>query len=188
MGSAGTLLNLFVRFFKVGLISFGGGWAVLAIIEKEIVEDAKWLTPSEYVNLVGIAGSTPGPISVNAATYIGHKVAGFPGAVVATTAVVMPSFIVMSVIAYLAFRYMGNPYVRSFLNGLKSAVIALIALSLYLTTRGVLRELTVPSQAVVALAITAAVILAVEVWRVNILLVLLCAGIAGLVLGVLGFW
>ncbi len=188
MASISLLIDLFVKFFKIGLIGFGGGWAVLAMIEKEIVEDAKWLTPGEYTDLVAMAGSTPGPISVNAATYIGHKVAGFPGAVVATVAVVMPPFMVMSVVAYLAFRYINNQYVRSFLNGLKAAVIALITLSLYFTAKGVLGELSTPPRILAALAIVACVIVGVEVLRLNILVMLLAAGLVGLLLGFAGLW
>lgn len=188
MASFSLLLDLFVRFFKIGLIGFGGGWAVLAMIEKEIVEDARWLTPGEYTNLVAMAGSSPGPISVNAATYVGHKVAGFPGALVATVAVVMPPFMVMSAIAYFAFRYMNNQYVKSFLNGLKAAVIALITLSLYLTAKGVLGELSTPPRVLAALAIAACVVVGVEVFRLNILVMLLAAGMVGLLLGFAGLW
>ena len=79
--------------FKIGLFTFGGGYAMIAVLEREFVERKKWLTDEEFLNIAGIAESTPGPIAINSATYIGYKVAGFFGSFFATLGVVLPSFI-----------------------------------------------------------------------------------------------
>jgi hypothetical protein len=88
--------DLFLTFAKIGLFTFGGGYAMLPLIEKEAVDNKKWITDNELLDVVAIAESTPGPIAINAATFIGKKVGGFIGALCATTGVVLPSFIIIT--------------------------------------------------------------------------------------------
>ena len=88
-------LSLFLAFFKIGAFTFGGGYAMIALLENEFVEKKKWITKNEFLDMVAIAESTPGPVAVNSATYIGYKTAGFKGAAVSTLAVCIPSFAVI---------------------------------------------------------------------------------------------
>ena len=87
-------LKLFLTFFKIGLFTFGGGYAMISLIENECIEKKKWITNEEFLNCVALAESTPGPIAINSATYIGYKVAGFLGSLFATLGVILPSFVI----------------------------------------------------------------------------------------------
>ena len=86
------LLTLFVTMFKIGLFTFGGGYAMIAIIEREIIERKKWIDNDEFLDIIAIAESTPGPLAINSATFVGYKIAGVLGSVFATLGVVLPSF------------------------------------------------------------------------------------------------
>ena len=182
------LLELFIRFLKVGIVGFGGGWAILPIIEREIVEEAKWLTRSEYLNMVAIAGSTPGPVAVNAATYIGFKLAGPLGAFIATTAVVLPPFITISLIVYVLTNYLSNKYVQALLNGLKAAVLGLIVLALYTTVKQTYTSLPGITQIIAVLLIIVFMIVSILIFKIHPLVSLLISALIGLLLGVLGIW
>ena len=92
-------LILFFEFFKIGLFTFGGGYAMIAVIERTIVERKKWIDHDEYLDVVAIAESTPGPIAINSATSIGYKVAGVLGSTFATLGVVLPSFVIIFIIS-----------------------------------------------------------------------------------------
>lgn len=118
-------LLLFVEFFKVGLFCFGGAFGMIPII-KDTVLAHSWLTESEFYNFIGVCESTPGPIAVNMATYIGSTQAGFFGSVCATLGVVLPSFIIILIIAAALKRMTENKYFKGFLQGVKPVIIALI--------------------------------------------------------------
>jgi len=181
------LLELFLRFLKVGLVGFGGGWAILPIIEREVVEDAGWLTREEYLNLVAIAGSTPGPVAVNAATYVGYKLAGLLGAFVATVAVVLPPFTAIALIAYGLAQVAGNRYVEALLNGLKGAVVGLMVLALLSMVsgiRGTYRDHQLAALACIALF----VVLSVRLLNLHPIVALLISAAVGVLLGLLGLW
>ena len=92
------ILTLFLTFFKIGAFTFGGGYAMLALLENELVDKKKWLTRDEFLDMTAVAESTPGPVAVNSATYIGYKIAGIGGAAAATFAVCMPSCVIIYVI------------------------------------------------------------------------------------------
>lgn len=121
------LFKLFISFFKIGAFSFGGGYAMLPLIEDEIIKVHGWLSTSEFIDILAIAEITPGPIAVNSATFLGYKVAKIPGSVVATIAVVLPSFIVMSLIFYCVERFKKSPYVDWVFTGIRPIVLGLIA-------------------------------------------------------------
>ena len=120
-----------MTFAKIGLFTFGGGYAMLSIIEDICVEKKNWITHDEMMNITVIAESTPGPIAINCATYVGYTVGGIWGSVLATLAIVLPSLIIMLSIckAYfrLSKRFKGNPYFEQTLRMLRFAVIGLIA-------------------------------------------------------------
>ncbi len=118
-------LLLFAEFFKVGLFCFGGAFGMIPLIEETVLRHG-WLTESRFVELIGVCESTPGPIAVNMATYIGSTQGGFFGSVVATLGVVLPSFLIILVIASLLKNFSDNKYFKAFLKGVKPVVTALI--------------------------------------------------------------
>jgi len=131
-----SLIDLFITFLKIGAVMFGGGYAMIPILRYEAVVRHKWLTEQEFLDIVAIAESTPGPVAVNAATYVGYKVGGLPGSLVATIAVVLPAFIVMLGIAIALKIYYQHPAVKGVLTGIRAAVLGLVASALVLLIRG----------------------------------------------------
>ena len=121
------LLELFWSFFQIGLFSFGGGYAALPLIQAQVVETHHWLTLSELSDLVTISQMTPGPIAINAATFVGTQIAGPVGAVVCTAGCVLPSCVLVSLLAWAYARWRDLPALRGALYGLRPAVVALIA-------------------------------------------------------------
>ncbi|MBP3334112.1 MAG: chromate transporter [Clostridia bacterium] len=119
-------LELFLTFFKIGIVSFGGGYAMLALMRDEIMARG-WLGDEMIKNFIGIAESTPGPISVNMSTFVGSSQAGFLGAVCATLGLVLPSFIIILIIATLLKSLMKNAYVNGALDGAQPVAVGLIA-------------------------------------------------------------
>ena len=122
----GLLLDLFLTFAKVGLFTFGGGYAMIALIENTCVENKAWITHDEMMDVTVIAESTPGPIAINCATYVGSSQAGLLGALIATTAVILPSFVIILVIMVLLKKILKNPRVQAVLRGLKPCIIGII--------------------------------------------------------------
>ncbi|MGI6038668.1 MAG: chromate transporter [Clostridiales bacterium] len=121
------LLKLFWSFFQIGLFSFGGGYAAMPFIQEQAVDINGWLTMGEFVDLVTISQMTPGPIAINAATFIGMKTSGVLGAIIATIGCVTPSCIIVLTLAYLYYKYRGLPAIQGVLKGLRPAVVSLIA-------------------------------------------------------------
>lgn len=121
-----SILRLFLIMFKIGLFTFGGGYAMIAVLEREFVERKKWLTDEEFLNIAGIAESTPGPIAINSATYIGYKVAGFFGSLFATLGVVLPSFIIIFAISFVFDWFSSLEYVTYAFRGIQACVAFLI--------------------------------------------------------------
>ena len=123
-------LQLFLSFFKIGLFGFGGGLAILSLIQME-VEQYGWMSQQEFVDIVAVSQVTPGPIGINCATYVGYTTAGFWGSVLATFAIVLPSLIIMLSICKAYFwlnkRFQGNPYFEQTLRMLRFTVIGLVA-------------------------------------------------------------
>lgn len=120
------LLDLFLTFAKVGLFTFGGGYAMISIIENACVERKKWITHEEMMDITVIAESTPGPIAINAATYVGYKQAGIPGSVSATVGMVLPSFVVIYLISAVLDNFLEITWIASAFRGIKIGVGILI--------------------------------------------------------------
>ncbi len=121
------LLELFWSFFQIGLFSIGGGYAAMPLIQAQVVETHGWLTMTQFGDIVTIAEMTPGPIAINSATFVGTLVAGLPGAIVATAGCVFPSCIIVLTLAYIYTRFRKLRVVQGILQGLRPAVIAMIA-------------------------------------------------------------
>ncbi len=121
-------LHLFYTFFKIGLFGFGGGYAMLSMIQGEVVTRYGWLTPQEFTDIVAISQMTPGPIGINSATYVGFTATGSVwGSVIATLAVVLPSFILMLALSHFILRYRKHPVMEAVFSGLRPAVVGLLA-------------------------------------------------------------
>lgn len=120
-------LQLFLSFLQIGAFSFGGGYAAMPLIQEQVVIQHSWLTMSSFSNLVTIAEMTPGPIAVNAATFVGTQIAGIPGAIVATLGCILPSCIFVTGLAYIYTKYRNLSVLQGTLASLRPAVVAMIA-------------------------------------------------------------
>lgn len=120
------VLSLFITMFKIGLFTFGGGYAMIAIIERELVERKKWIEHDEFMDVVAIAESSPGPIAINSATYIGYKICGVLGSIFATLGVVLPSFIIIFLISLFFDEFLSLTYVAYAFRGIQACVAFLI--------------------------------------------------------------
>ena len=121
------LLELFWSFFQVGLFSFGGGLATMPLIQDQVVNIHPWMSLSEFTDLISISQMTPGPIAVNSASFVGMRIAGIPGAIVATFACILPACIIVGILAWLYYRYRSLDVAQGILAAVRPAVVALIA-------------------------------------------------------------
>jgi len=122
-----NLLQVFLAFFKVGMFTFGGGYAMIPLIEREIIRNRGWLTPTEFVDMIAIAEMTPGPIAVNTATFVGYRLGGVLGSAVSTVGVVLPSAIIVLAAAVLVSKTRTLAYVDAAFKGIRPAVVGLVA-------------------------------------------------------------
>ncbi len=120
------ILSVFLAFFKIGLFTFGGGYAMIAVIERELVEKKQWITHEEFMDIIGIAESSPGPLAINSATFIGYKTGKFFGALFATLGVVLPSFIIIFTISFFFEQFLALEYVGYAFRGIQACVAFLI--------------------------------------------------------------
>ncbi len=121
-----NLARLFITMFKISLFTFGGGYAMISLIENEFVSKKKWLKSDEFFDLIAIAESTPGPIAINCSTYIGYKIEGVLGSIVATLGMVIPSFVIIFVISLFFDKFLSITWVASAFKGIQICVIFLI--------------------------------------------------------------
>lgn len=118
--------ELFITFFKIGAFTFGGGYAMIALLEGELITKKKWVTQEEFLDIVAIAESTPGPVAINSATFIGYKMAGVAGSVMATLGTVLPSFTIIFIISLFFDRFMKLKVVANAFKGIRAGVVYLI--------------------------------------------------------------
>lgn len=118
-------LELLITFFKIGLFCFGGGYGMIPLLEREIVTH-NWLTSQEFVNIISISEMTPGPIAINTATFIGYKIGGIPGGILATAGVVLPSLILILIISHFLLKFQHHLIVKETIYGIRPVVLALI--------------------------------------------------------------
>ena len=121
-----SLETLFFTFFKIGLFTFGGGYAMIALLEEEFIQRRKWLDKDEFLDMAAIAESTPGPVAINSATYLGYKLAKVPGAATATVAVCLPSFLIIYAISLFFEQFTQLTVIASAFKGIQVCVIYLI--------------------------------------------------------------
>ena len=181
---AQSLGTLFFTFFKIGLFTFGGGYAMIALLEEEFIQRRRWLDKDEFLDMTAIAESTPGPVAINSATYLGYKLAGVPGAAVATVAVCLPSFLIIYAISLFFEQFTQLTVISNAFKGIQVCVIYLIfsagvrmlqALDRSLFSSGVLLS--------VFLAMTSLSLAGISVSSILLILLSGAAGVAAWLLG-----
>lgn len=181
---AQSLGTLFFTFFKIGLFTFGGGYAMIALLEEEFIQRRRWLDKDEFLDMTAIAESTPGPVAINSATYLGYKLAGVPGAATATVAVCLPSFLIIYAISLFFEQFTQLTVIANAFKGIQVCVIYLIfsagarmlqALDRSLFSSGVLLS--------VFLAMTSLSLAGISVSSILLILLSGAAGVAAWLLG-----
>ena len=125
------LLNAFISFFKIGAFTLGGGYAMLPLIQDEVVDKKKWLSNEEFIDAIAIAQSSPGPVAVNSSIFIGYKLNGVLGSIVCTLGVILPSFFTILIIVKFLYQHRNNKIIDQIFSGIRPAVVALIFSSVY---------------------------------------------------------
>lgn len=120
------ILQLFLTFAFIGAFSFGGGYAMLPLIQEEVVYNHHWLSIQQFSDIIAVAEMTPGPIAINTATYVGYKIAGITGSTAATIGVVLPSFVIILTLAGIVLKNKDNPFFQGAFSGLRPVVVALV--------------------------------------------------------------
>lgn len=151
------LASLYWTFLKIGLFTIGGGYAMIPLMEAEIIKRHGWLTPADFLDIVAVAEMTPGPVAINAATFVGYRLAGVSGSLLATLGVITPSLVLLLILGRFLMRLVRNPRAESILEGLRPALIALILLAAYTLGRAALVD--------TATVLIFAGLLAVSLWR-----------------------
>ena len=181
-------LQLFWSFLQIGLFSIGGGYAAIPLIQAQVVQNHAWLNMSEFTDLITIAEMTPGPIAVNSATFVGIRIAGIPGALIATFGCILPSLFIVSLLAFIYYRYKKLSVLQSVLASLRPAVVALIAsagISILLQVALGGQELTMANLNLIGLALFAVAFVLLRKFKWNPILVMCLCGAGNLLLGLL---
>lgn len=172
------LLPLFLTFLKIGGFTFGGGYAMIPIIQREIVENKKWITDDDILEIIAIAESTPGPIAINSATFVGYRVAGFFGALLATLGVVLPPFCIIFAISFVLRQFSEFRAVKYAFWGIRAGVLALICKALWTMYKKV-------NKGIIPYIIMAAAFIATAVFDINVLYVIIGCALFGLVTSII---
>ena len=180
-------LELFWSFFQIGLFAIGGGYAAMPLIQHQVVVLHPWLSMTQFGDIMTIAEMTPGPIAINAATFVGIQVAGIPGAVIATVGCVLPSCIIVLTLAHIYYRFREMSLVQGVLLGLRPAVVAMIASAgVSLIILSFYGQRTLPEDIggvdYIAVFIFGSALIILRKWKVNPIYVMVGTGVAGLLL------
>ena len=170
--------QLFVTFFKIGGFTFGGGYAMIPLIQKEAVEKRKWVTDDNILEIIAIAESTPGPIAINSATFVGYRTCGFFGAAAATFGVVLPSFVIILAISYVLNEFQNIDAVRYAFNGIRAGVLALLFKALWSMYKK-------SPKGWVAYVVMAFAFVATAFLKINVLYVVIACALFGLITALL---
>ncbi|MFI3228881.1 MAG: chromate transporter [Bacillota bacterium] len=174
---------LMLTFLRIGAFTFGGGYAMISLIEKDVVEKYKWLTSKEMLDVVAIAEATPGVIALNSATYVGAKVAGFWGALIASISVLTPAVIIISCISNVIQQFGDNQYVQWAFLGIRASVTALILSAVFKLGKNVKRTLF--SAILMTFSFTLAVLSTLAVIDLDVIYILIASGVIG---GLYGYY
>lgn len=165
---------MFITFFKIGAFTFGGGYAMIPLIEAEVVEKNNWLTKEEFMDMIVISQTFPGALAVNTCLFIGYKIGGFVGAIVGVLGVILPSFFIIIAIAALFMRFRDNQYVDLAFKGIRAAVPMLVFTAVISLSKSVKKEWT-------NLFITLAALIAILFFNVHPVIVIICSGLYGII-------
>lgn len=174
-----NLLILFLTFLKIGAFTFGGGYAMIAILENEFVEKKKWITKEEFLDMVAIAESTPGPIAINSATYIGYRRAGFFGSLFSTLGVVIPSFVIIFLISLFFDEFLQFKYVQYAFKGIQACVVYLILSAGIKMLKGLKK--TALNIIILVSVICLMLSISIFAWNFSSIYLILISGVIGLV-------
>ena len=172
-------LILFLTFMKIGLFTFGGGYAMIPIIEEEVAKKRKWISEIEILDVIAISETTPGPIAVNAATYVGYKVGGILGSIFATLGLAIPSFVIIFVISFFYKDFMKIKAIVAIFKGLKVGVILLLISAVFKLKKGVKVNLVGIILFVIALSAT----ILFSIFNVGFHYLSLCLILLGIIVG-----
>ena len=170
-----SLFELFWSTFCIGAVTFGGGYAMIPVLEQTFVSKKGWLSEEEMIDLLAIAEMTPGPIAINASTFVGTKMAGVPGAVAATLGMVTPSFAIIAVVSGFYMQFQSNPTVGAALLGIRAGVTALVLSAVLKLGKKAVRK-------PIDWAICLLAFVAVGVYGVSAILAIVTAGLCGFLL------
>ncbi|BDR63537.1 chromate transporter [Clostridium tetani] len=169
-----TLVLLFWSFLKIGAFSFGGGYAMLPLIEREIVNNRSWISFQEFSDIIGISQMTPGPIAINSATFVGYKIAGVWGSVAATLGVVTVSFILVFIASHYLIKFKESKIMKSALLGMRPALIGLIVSAFLSLSKGVYHD--------IKSIIIAIIILTLLLWdKIHPIIVIIISAVLGII-------
>lgn len=186
-------LFLFITFFQIGLLGFGGGYSMLSMIQAEVVTKYNWMTMGEFTDIVAISQMTPGPIGINTATYTGYTAvinAGYPawagilGSLLATLALILPTFVLMIAVSRFLLKYKSHPIVESIFSGLRPAVVGLIAAAaLLLCNKENFGSIgNTPWQFWISVGLFTFTFIGQQVYKISPILLICLCGMAGMVL------
>jgi len=181
-------LQMFFSFLQVGLFSIGGGYAAMPLIQNQVVDAHAWISMNEFTDLVTIAEMTPGPIAINAATFVGMRVGGIAGALAATFGCILPSCIIVSLLAFIYYKYKGVSTLQSVLNSLRPAVVALIAsagISILLQVIFAGEEMLAANINLAGIILFAGAFFVLRKFKLNPILVMSSCGVIGLIIGII---
>jgi chromate transporter len=178
---AAKLFKIFMVFFRIGAFTIGGGYAMIPLIEKEVVEKNKWVTEDEIVDVFAIVQSAPGAIAINSSIFIGYKIEGFKGALAAMLGIISPSFFIILIIAFALKGFKDNIYVQKAFWGVRAGVSALVLLSVIKLSKSAIKD-------TLGIIIAAVSLLSIVVFDIHAILVIISGCIIGLtVYGILGY-
>jgi chromate transporter len=167
------LFDIFKTFFKIGAFTIGGGYAMIPIIQKEVVDNKNWMKNEEFLDAIAVTNSLPGPLAINSATFVGYKAAGIPGAFVAALGAIIPSFIIILVIAIFFSNFSNNAVLDHVFAGVRPAVVALIVYALVKLAKsaGITK---------INIAIGTVALAAILLFKLHPIVVIILAGVAGM--------
>ena len=183
---ARLMLILFLQMFKIGAFAFGGGYTIIALLDEEFVKNRKWIDHDEFMSVVAIAESTPGPIAINVATYIGYKLTNWFGSVVTTIAVVLPAFLMMYVVSIFYDTFMANAYIAAAFKGVQVCVVYVIAAAGFRMLKKMKKKPL--NWCILAATIVLMISLNLMGMRISSIVYILISGMIGLAVYLAGYW
>lgn len=168
------VLKMFIAFFKIGAFTFGGGYAMIPIIEEEVVNKQKWVSKEEFMDMLVVAQSFPGAMSINCSIFIGYKIAGVLGGVIALLGVALPSFLIILIVATFFMKFRENYYVNLVFKGISAAVPVLVLTGVISLAKGIDKNIRNGITIVLAL-------IALVIFKINPIIVIIVAAIYGAV-------